>query len=568
MPTGTPGAVAPHARTLDATADDYDTLIDRFTWRIPERFNIGVAVCDRHASHPVRANYPALIEEDGLGRSCAFTFARLKTESDRMANAFAALGVGRGDRVAILLPQRPETALAHIAVYKLGAIAVPLFTLFGSDALAYRLADSGSRVVVTDRINARRILDGLPGLDDPPRVICVDNVTAPPGALRLDDLLARASPRFVPADTAVDDPALIIYTSGTTGKPKGALHAHRVLLGHLPGVEMPHNFFPQPDDLFWTPADWAWIGGLLDVLLPSLYHGVPVLAHRAAKFDPEEAVELMERHRVRNVFMPPTALRLLRQVPESALRGSVGLRSLGSGGETLGADLLAWGRDVLGVQITEFYGQTECNLIVANCPDLFAPRPGSMGRPVPGHRVAVIDDAGQPQPPGVLGHIAVARPDPVMFLSYWNAPQATADKFIGDWLITGDLGRQDEDGFVWYTGREDDIITSAGYRIGPGEVEEALQQHPAVAMAAVVGLPDADRTEVVAAFVVPRDRALLNDAAAQSDMAKDLQRFVKDHYAAHAYPRRVTFLAELPMTTTGKVRRKDLREGTFADPVG
>nr|WP_309139602.1 AMP-binding protein [Siccirubricoccus sp. G192] len=366
--------------------------------------------------------------------------------------------------------------------------------------------------------------------------------------------MARASDAFTPEDTAADDPALIIYTSGTTGSPKGALHAHRVLLGHLPGVEMPQDLFPKPGDLFWTPADWAWIGGLLDVLLPSLHHGVPVLAHRMTKFDPEVAFRLMAEHGVRNAFLPPTALKMLRAVPDPARFGQR-LRSIGSGGETLGEELLEWGRAAFGCAINEFYGQTECNLVVANCASIMPVKPGCMGRAVPGHAVAVVDATGNPLPPGGPGTIAIRRPDPVMFLGYWNNPEATAAKFIGDWLLTGDQGAQDEEGYFRFIGRDDDVINSAGYRIGPGEIEDCLLRHPAVAMAAVVGLPDALRAERVAAVIVAAAGVVPGPALAQ-----EIQDFVRTRLAAHAYPREVHFADTLPLTATGKVIRRDIRQ--------
>ena len=346
---------------------------------------------------------------------------------------------------------------------------------------------------------------------------------------------------------------MIIYTSGTTGNPKGALHGHRVLPGHLPGVELPHEFFPQPGDLFWTPADWAWIGGLFDVLMPAWHHGVPVLVHRFTKFDPERAMDLMARHGVRNVFLPPTALKLLRQA--DVRPGGARLRTLASGGETLGGELLDWGRRTFGLTINEYYGQTECNLVVGNAACLMEVRAGSMGRPIPGHRVAIIDEQGNELPPGTEGAVAVRRPDPVMFLGYWNKPGATAGKFIGDWLVTGDRGRRDADGYLWYLGRDDDVITSAGHRIGPGEIEECLMGHPAVALAAAIGVPDPVRTEAVAAYVVLRPGHAPSDA-----LAREVQDFVRTRLAAYEYPRQVRFVDELPMTATGKIMRRMLRQ--------
>ena len=464
----------------------------------------------------------------------------------------AAQGVEEGDRVAILLAQGPETAIAHLATYKLGAIAVPLFTLFGEEALEYRLANAGARVVITDQTGVAKIeaiRDRLPALES---VISIDGPGDGGDALPWHRLLERASDGFLPVDTLANDPALIIYTSGTTGPPKGALHAHRVLLGHLPGVEMPQNFLPQPGDLIWTPADWAWIGGLLDVLLPAWHHGVPVLAHRFAKFDPEKAFQLLADFNVRNAFLPPTALKIMRTVERPA---KTTLRSLGSGGETLGAEILAWSRETFGVPVNEFYGQTECNLVVSNCAEIMPVKPGSMGRPVPGHRVAIVDEDGGELPRGEAGTIAVRRPDPVMFLEYWRNPEATKAKFRGDFLMTGDQGVMDADGYLRFVGRDDDVITSGGYRIGPGEIEDCLIKHPAVAMAAAVGVPDPVRTERVKAFIVLKEGHQGDDA-----LVREIQDFVKTRLAAHEYPRDVAFVGALPMTATGKIIRKALRE--------
>jgi acetyl-CoA synthetase len=469
-----------------------------------------------------------------------------------MANTLAALGVERGDRVAIHLPQCPETAAAHVAIYRLGAIALPLFSLFGPDALAHRLGDSGARVLITNRSNLERLAPVRDGLGELEHVLSIDG--ADDGALALCDLMARASDRHQSVDTHADDPAMLIYTSGTTGAPKGALHAHRVLIGHLPGVEVPHRFFPQPGDCQWTPADWAWAGGLLDVLLPSLYHGVPVVAKRLEKFDPEAAFELMARLEVRNTFMPPTALRMLRQVDDPR-RFGCSLRSIASGGEALGEDMIAWGRDTFDLTINEFYGQTEVNLVVGNNADLFPVRPGSMGKPMPGHAVAVIDSEGNVCPPGIEGVIAVKRPDPVMFLEYWKRPQATREKFIGDWCVLGDLAHQDDDGYLWFKSRSDDVIISAGYRIGPTEVEECLMQHPNVALAGVIGAPDPLRGEVVKAYVVPATGASRDHEAVQA-----LQAFVRERLSGHEYPRSIRFIDEMPLTVTGKIRRVALRE--------
>ncbi len=531
-------------------ADSYDALRDRFAWVVPDRYNIGVDVCDKWADRdPERL---ALIHKRRDGTVENHSFADLRRLSNRLANALAAQGVVRGDRIGILLPQAPETAVTHIAAYKMGCIAVPLFSLFGVEALEYRLGNCGAKMVVTDAVGAAKIAQIRDRLPELQLVLRIDG--AAEGEQDWHALVDAAAEDFTPVDTAADDPAVIIYTSGTTGQPKGALHAHRVLLGHLPGVETSHDLFPQAGDRIWTPADWAWIGGLLDVLLPALHHGVTVVSHRFEKFDGEEAFRLIADFGVRNAFLPPTALKMMRAVKDPQARWSYSMRSVASGGETLGSELLDWGRQTFGVTINEFYGQTECNMIVSSCAAVMEPKPGIMGRPVPGHDVAVIDGSGQRLGPGQLGLIAVHRPDPVMFLQYWNNPQATAAKFIGDWLVTGDQGELDADGYIRFVGRDDDVITSAGYRIGPGEIEDCLIGHPAVRMAAVVGVPDPLRTEIVKAFIVLQDGVRPSD-----ELAAEIQAHVKTRLAAHEYPRAVEFVDSLPMTTTGKIIRRELR---------
>ncbi|MFT6583843.1 MAG: acetyl-CoA synthetase [Alphaproteobacteria bacterium] len=398
------------------------------------------------------------------------------------------------------------------------------------------------------------IRDDLPDLKS---ILSIDGVGV--GAEGFHAALDRANDSFLPVATKADDPAILVFTSGTTGPPKGALHAHRTLLGHLPGVEFPHDFFPKPDDLFWTPADWAWVGGLIDVLLPALHHGVPVLAHRARKFDPEDAFRLIADFKVRNAFIPPTALKLMRQVPDPAAKWRYAMRTIGSGGETLGTELLDWGRATFDLTINEFYGQTECNLVVGNCASVMDIRPGSMGRAIPGHTVAITDENGAPLPDGETDAIAIKTPDPVAFLRYWNNENATQAKFIGDWLVTGDLGKRDEDGYYWYVSRDDDVITSAGYRIGPGKIEDCLSKHPAIAMAAVIGIPDPLRTEAIKAYVVLADGAAPVDDTQSNALIADIQNFVRTRLAAHEYPRHVEFIDALPMTTTGKVMRRTLR---------
>jgi len=530
---------------------DYDSLRRQFQWRVPSRYNIGVDVCDRWAEkEPDRL---AILHARPDGRDVPITYGWLRDTSNRLANALRAHGIGRGDRVSILLPQSPEVAAIHIAIYKLGAVALPLAVLFGVDALSYRLENSGAKALITNAWGVERIAEIRNELPALKLVLSLDGPSD--GALGFADELSRASSGFAPVDTSPDDPAMMVYTSGTTGQPKGALHGHRVLIGHFPGVETHHDFLPQPGDRLWTPADWAWAGGLLNVLLPGLHYGVPVVARRFEKFDPEEAFALMARAQIRNAFIPPTALRMLRAAPNPKGRYAINMRSIGSGGESLGAETYEWGKSAFGLVINEFYGQTECNIVLAACNAIGVSKAGAIGKPVAGHTVGIIDNDGNELKPGETGQIAVKRPDPVMFLEYWGKPEATRDKFIGDWMTTGDQGVMDDEGYVSFVGRDDDVITSAGFRIGPGEIEDCLIRHPAVALAAAVGKPDALRTEIVKAFIV-----LKKGFTASDTLASDIQGFVKTRLSAHEYPREVAFIDDMPMTTTGKVIRRLLRE--------
>jgi len=521
-------------------------------WDIPDRFNIAEACCDRWANDPGRI---AIIQKNPDGSIHQFSFLDLQQQANRLANSLREQGVVAGDRIGIMLAQGVEAGIAHMAVYKLGAIAVPLFKLFGADAIQHRATNCTMCAIITDCSGLAKI-DGIwPNLSNLRLSYVINAPTGRDNVLDFYGELGSQSPIFETLDTGAQDPALIIYTSGTTGHPKGALHAHRVLLGHLPGVRASHDDFPQPGDRMWTPADWAWIGGLLDVLLPSWYHGVPVVAHRAEKFDAEDVFALIEELQIRNIFFPPTALKLLRTVQHPEQRWKLSLRSVASGGESLGDELLAWGDRALSVRINEFYGQTECNLVATSCASGGIYRPGAIGKAVSGFRIAIIDDHGEEQPAGEPGHIAVASPSGSEMLAYWNNPDATKEKYIGMWLVTGDRGSMDDAGYIYFQGRNDDVITSAGYRIGPTPIEDCLLKHPAVKMAAAIGKKDPIRTEVVKAFVVLNEGYEPND-----DAVRALQEHVRSRLAAHEYPREIEFIEALPMTATGKVIRNALRQ--------
>jgi acetyl-CoA synthetase len=514
-----------------------------FRWDVPQRFNIAAACCDDWARRS--PDKIALIDLDDGRR---WTYAALAEASGRLATALAARGLERGDRLAVLLPQGAAVLIAHFAAQKLGAVVLPLFTLFGPEALAYRLADSGARMVVTDANNLDKVMALRADLPDLAEIL----VTGP-AALPARDLwaeIAAATRAHPPVETLADDPAVMIYTSGTTGPPKGVLHAHRFLLGHLPSMELTHEGFPRPGDCGWTPADWAWIGGLMDMAMPCLYYGVPLISCRMRKFDADAAYRLIADHRVRNLFLPPTALKLMRGAKVPA---GVDIRTVSSGGESLGTEMLAWGQEVLRAPINEIYGQTECNLVITQAAGSMEVRPGAMGQALPGFDVAVIDAAGTPCPAGTLGEIAVRRGTPGMFLRYWNKPDQTAAKFSGEWMRTGDLGTCDADGYFTFVARTDDVITSSGYRIGPSEIENCLQGDPDVVMAAVIGVPDPVRTEVVKAFVVLREGASWDGAEAR------LIARVRARISPHVAPRWVVRMDALPMTATGKIIRRDLR---------
>ena len=529
----------------------YEALVRSFRWAIPPRFNIAVACVDRWAkAEPER---PALVRWHEDGRQSIATYGDLKRDSDRLAHALRARGVGRGDRVAVFLPQSVETVVAHMAAYKLGAVAVPLAALFGPDALRVRVAASRVKAATTDAAGAMK-LAALRG--DAPALQTLISVDGPAGPDEgWHKVLEPHTEPFAPVDTTPDDPALMIFTSGTTGPPKGAVHGHRVLPGHLPGFAFTHDFATGDGARLWTPSDWAWAGGLLNALLPGLYFGIPVIFGPFRRFDPEEAFALMAATRVTSAFLPPTALKMMRAVSRPRERYDLRLRTIGAAGERLGAVAYHWVKDALGLTINEFYGQTECNYVLGSSAALGVSMAGAIGKAVPGHTVAVIDGEGHALPPGEQGEIAVRRPDPAMFLGYLDQPEATAEKFVGDWMKTGDSAIVDGEGYFHFVGREDDLITSAGYRIGPSEIEDCLAAHPAVHLAAAVGKPDPLRTEIVKAYV-----ALKPGEAPSETLAREIQAFVRERLSAAEYPREIEFVAEVPLTTSGKVIRRGFRE--------
>ena len=529
--------------------------MDGFEWEVPEAFNIGIDCAEVHAR-----DSPAIIVDREGAEPDVLTFGALTDRARRIITYLRERGVEQGDRVAVMCAQSAETAIAHMAIYRMGAVAVPLSVKFGPEAALFRMSDSGAKAAVFDADCYER-LSGELGQLTALRTILVSGdgeIPDSPTPAEIDaHLVVRlsvtdsATPASDLPNTGPDDPALLIYTSGTTGQPKGALHGHRVVLGHLPGVVRALDGFPADGDVFWTPADWAWAGGLLDVLLPSLYYGVPVVASDRRP-NPEAVENLLRAHRVTCSFLPPTILKMMRASDVDYSR--TGLRAAFSGGEALGESVAEWALDQLGIRVNEIYGQTEINLIVGTCHSEFACPPGSMGQPTPGFDLRLLDEFGELVAPGEVGEICVALPSPNAFLRYWDAPEKTAEKTAGGIAHTGDLARIDADGNYWFSGRNDDVISTAGYRVGPGEIEDQILRHPAVETVAVIGVPDELRGESVVAYVVPADGNTGSD-----ELAREIQEFVKERLAFYQYPRQVVFLEALPTTNTGKIRRSQLR---------
>lgn len=540
---------------LITPAATYEEVYGAFKWQLPAQYNIAWDVCDRHAKDPSKV---ALIHDlpDGIR---TYTFREIQHLANRLANTLLGLGLARGDRVLIHLAQHPAAAFTHVACWKAGLVSVPCSILFGVDAVEYRLNNAGAKVLITDSANLQKAIDARPNSPTLKQIFVTDG-PAQDGVLPLMETLERASSEFTTLALTPDTPAFINYTSGTTGWPKGALQGHRSMLGHMPGIEILFDFFPQEGDLMWSPADWAWLAGLMDVLMPAWFHGVPVLAFPMKGFDPDVALTMMGRHKVRTSLLTPTMLKLIRPAAPLVAKHNVRLRSIASGSEAVGKDLLHEMNALFGATINEGFGQTECNVVLGNCASLNHSRIGSLGSAMPGHVAAVVDDAGNPLPLGEVGNLAFKRPDPVMLLEYWQNPKATKEKFAQDWLLTGDLGARDEDGFYWFFGRADDVITSSGYRIGPSEIEDAIRRHPAVSLAAVIGVPDPERTESIRAYVTLQPGQTPSEA-----LATEIQTSVRDRLARHEMPREIRFVESLPMTATGKILRRTLRDEARAE---
>jgi acetyl-CoA synthetase len=520
----------------------YDEMRAAHRWEVPERYNIAQDVCDKHERDRL-----AMVWEDWRGNERRVTFGELQELSGRFANVLEATGVERGDRVATLLPSLPETAAVFIGTYKRGAILLSMSVLYGDEGIEHRLRDSGAKAVVTDAANRHRIPDGL-----------VEKVFVMGGAGQADDVdfdatMERASTEAETVDTAADDPAQLYYSSGTTGLAKGILHAHRYLLGH---EEFEYCHDVRDGELFHGSGEWAWAAGICPLLGPWRYGAVALVQVREGGYDPEEHLSFLSKHGVENMFTTPTALRSMTGVERAGERYPLErLRITCSAGEPLNPEVIRWFRDQYGVTVLDYYGLTESYPLCGNFPHLEV-REGSMGRPMPGWDVQILDEDEQPLPPGERGEICLrARSNPHYPIGYWKRPEDTEEVFGGEWFHTKDAATADEDGYVWYAGRADDVIISAGYRIGPFEVESACVEHPAVKEAAAVASPDARRGDIVKAFIV-----LAGGHEASDELADQIKQHVRERHSAYAYPREIEFVADLPKTLTGKIRRVELRE--------
>jgi acetyl-CoA synthetase len=509
----------------------YDEAVANHRWDVPERYNIAADVCDRHPREKL-----AMIHEDFHGNVRRVDWGELQDTSNRFANVLVAAGVGRGDRVAMLLPPTPETAAAFFGTWKVGAILLSMSVLYGDEGIRHRLTDSQAKVLVTNAANADRVERSLVE-----RVLVLD-----------DELLSSGSTAFDTLDTAADDPAQLYYSSGTTGLAKGIVHAHRYILAH---EEFVYCHDVQDGELFHGMGEWAWAAGICPLIGPWRHGAVQVVLQREGGFDPARQLDFLSRHEVTNVFATPTAIRSMMSIGDAGTRYPQRFRIVCSAGEPLNPEAIRWFRDQYGVTVLDFYGLTESYPLCGNFPFMDV-REGSMGRPMPGWEVAILDEDERPVPAGERGEICLrARTNPHYPLGYWNRPEESEEVFGGEWFHSKDAARTDQDGYYWYEGRADDVIISAGYRIGPFEVESACLEHPAVAEAAAVAAPDERRGFVVKAFVVLAAGHEPSDA-----LAGEIKAFVRDHHSAYAYPRLIEFVDDLPKTLTGKIRRIELRQ--------
>jgi acetyl-CoA synthetase len=508
----------------------YEDICAAHVWRVPERYNIATDCCDKHPR-----DKPAMVHERFDGVTRELTWGELQDLSNQAANLLEAHGVARGDRVAVVLPPTPETAAIFFGTWTLGAILLSMSVLYGDDGIAHRLNDSEPTVLVTDAANAPRFA-----------------TTSVPLITLTPELLAEHSTEHAAADTSADDPAQLYYTSGTTGLAKGIVHAHRYLLGH---EEFVYSHEVDDGERFHGMGEWAWAAGIAPLLGPWRLGALQCVYQRQGGFDPHKQLDFLSRHKVTNVFTTPTAMRSMMAVENAGTRYPCDFRRVCSAGEPLNPEAIRWFREQYGITVLDYYGLTESYPLVGNYPWMEV-REGSMGRPMPGWDVAILDEDEQEVARGERGEICLrARSNPHYPLGYWRNDVAAQETFGGEWFHSKDAAVMDEDGYVWYAGRADDVIISAGYRIGPFEIESACIEHPAVRESAAVASPDERRGAVVKAFVV-----LAEGHEPSDELAGEISGFVRERIGQHAYPRKVEFVDDLPKTLTGKIRRIELRE--------
>lgn len=537
--------------------ETYEEAYEAFEWNIPETYNVSRNVMTRHADGPGRT---ALYQETENGTVREYTFDELERRSNAIANGLQDRGIEQGDRIGIVSSQRVETPLLHVAAHKIGAVTVPLSVLYGPDALEYRLSSSGSRVVFAESAVFEQVAEAVAAVDAVERVVGIDGEPLAPDGLKTERLDAvDGKTEFDPVDTASDDPAVLIYSSGTTGYPKGILLSHESIVGLLPGVQMMYELpWHDEDPVLYTPADWAWAGGLCDVVFPAWHYGIPVVGyHSTTGFEPEVTLRLLDEYDVTASFMTPTMFEMIAQDEEtdSSAYDFDSLAAFMVGGEPFRKQIHDWAAEVFDAALNEIWGQTETNLMTSNCSQWFEPtEPGCVGKPVPGHTVDVIDEDGNVLSEGEVGRLAIQVPDPTVMLEYWNDPELTEESYLGDWIVSGDYGYKNN-GLLWFEARADEVIITSGYRVGPDEVEDALLEHDAVRNAGVIGVDHETRGKIVKAFVSLEDSADPSD-----DLKRTIQDFVRERLAKYEYPRELEFIDDIPITTTGKIQRSRLEE--------
>ena len=525
--------------------ESYERFHRSFRWEVPERFNFGADVVDRIAREH---DGPALIAQASTGAVRRYSFSDMSRLTSRLAGSLRKLGICKGDFVIVMLPRIPEWQISIVAVLKIGAIPIPCIEMLTTKDLAYRIRNSGAKAVICRAEHTEKFT----ALEDDPAVRI--SVGATPGWMDFQAAIDAATPDFVPETVLAEDPAIMYYTSGSTGQPKGVMHASRALYSWWVSAEYWLDLGPR--DVIWCTADTGWSKAGTSILFGPWARGSCAFFYDGP-FDPAQRLRLLERHRI-TVYCAPTT-ELMRVAEQDVANYDLGaLRQTVSAGEAVSPVIAERWLKATSMPVSEAYGQTETLMLVLNY--LGEPvKPGSMGRPSPGSTVAIIGPDGNPVVEGEEGDIALLTPNPQLMLGYWREPERTARCFVdghhGRWYVTGDRGVSDSDGYIWYRGRIDDIINSAGYRIGPTEVENALLEHPDVAECAVVGKPDPERGEIVKAFVLPKA-----NRRADSILARELQDHCKSLTAPYKYPREIEFIDSIPKTMTGKIRRSELRE--------